>query len=80
MPLPVLTHRDLARCDGADGAPAFVGYAGLVYDVSTSYHWRRGSHWVRHRAGRDLTVSLSQAPHGAEKLARFPVVGVLADG
>jgi predicted heme/steroid binding protein len=34
---------------------------------------------VRHRAGADSTASLAGPPHGAELLARMPLVGVLAD-
>ena len=74
-----VTREELARCNGKDGAPAFIAYAGRVYDVPASYHWRSGRHWVLHAAGADLTASLAQAPHGAEMLARAPVVGVLAD-
>jgi predicted heme/steroid binding protein len=74
----IFTAAELALYDGRDGAPAYVAHAGLVYDVSVSYHWRRGRHWAAHRAGMDLTLELPDAPHGLEKLERFPVVGILA--
>jgi predicted heme/steroid binding protein len=75
-----MTRQDLAHYDGKAGAPAFIACFGRIYDVSTSYHWRGGVHWVHHHAGCDLTESLALAPHGAESLERFPVVGALVDG
>jgi predicted heme/steroid binding protein len=71
------TLEELSLYDGRNGAPAYVAYAGIVYDVSRSYHWRGGRHWASHRAGSDLTAELADAPHGVENLARFPAVGIL---
>jgi predicted heme/steroid binding protein len=71
------TREELARYNGQNGAPAYVAFAGKVYDVSRSFLWRNGTHQVTHHAGEDLTDSLERAPHGAELLARFPVVGTL---
>ena len=71
------TREELARCTGEDGQPALIAAHGKVYDVSHSYHWRRGTHHVLHRAGMDLTAELSKAPHGAHLLERVPVVGTL---
>ena len=34
--------------------------------------WKDGAHFRRHRAGGDLTADLAGAPHGPEKLERFP--------
>jgi predicted heme/steroid binding protein len=79
MSLPTFTRQELTRYDGKNGAPALIAYLGQVYDVSLSYHWRRGTHWARHRAGQDLTASLAQAPHGLDQLRRYPVVGVLIE-
>ena len=73
----LFTLGELLPHDGRDGASAFVGVAGGVYDVSGSYHWRGGRHQVLHDAGRDLTRALEQAPHGADVLARYPIVGTL---
>jgi len=73
----VLTAEELAQHDGKDGAPAYVAYNGIVYDVSHSFLWRRGRHWVLHQAGADLTDSLASAPHGKDLLSRVPVVGIL---
>jgi predicted heme/steroid binding protein len=72
------TRQELARYDGRNGAPAFVAFNGKVYDVSGSFLWQNGNHQVLHQAGADLTDSLAEAPHGADVLERFPVVGTLA--
>lgn len=68
---------ELARYNGRKGSPAYIAYKGKVYDVTTSFLWRNGSHEVVHSAGVDLTDALEQAPHGADLLERFPVVGTL---
>ncbi|MFQ6099903.1 MAG: cytochrome b5 domain-containing protein [Anaerolineae bacterium] len=71
------TIKELAQCNGKDGASAFIAYKGRVYDVSHSFLWQNGRHQVLHIAGVDLTASLDQAPHGADVLEGFSVVGVL---
>jgi len=71
------TTEELSRYNGRDGAPAFIAYQGKVYDVSRSFLWQEGRHQVLHHAGVDLTPSLDQAPHGADLLEKFPVVGTL---
>ena len=71
------TKEELARYNGKNGAPAYVAYKGKVYDVSSSFHWSDGKHHVLHNAGEDLTDSLEKAPHGAELLEKFPVIGLL---
>ncbi|RLE29235.1 cytochrome B5 [Candidatus Acetothermia bacterium] len=73
------TPEELARFDGREGRPAYVGYQGKVYDVSGSFLWQRGRHQVLHRAGEDLSGALPQAPHGPELLERFPLVGTLKE-
>jgi predicted heme/steroid binding protein len=72
----VFTKEELKKYDGSNGI-AYVAYAGKVYDVSRSFHWKKGVHQVTHYAGRDLTDALKQAPHGADRLDRFPIVGEL---
>jgi predicted heme/steroid binding protein len=74
--LPDFTPDQLSRFDGSRG-PAYVAYAGRVYDVSDSPEWRHGLHRQLHWAGQDLTRYLADAPHGEENLARYPVVGRL---
>jgi predicted heme/steroid binding protein len=71
------SKEDLAAHDGKNGTPAYVAYNGKVYDVSSSFLWKNGNHQVFHAAGQDLTASLEQAPHGADLLEKFPVVGTL---
>ncbi|MFH0847890.1 MAG: cytochrome b5 domain-containing protein [archaeon] len=68
---------ELARCNGKNGAPAYIAYRGDVYDVSTSFIWKNGNHEVVHSAGMDLTDSMEQAPHSADLLEKFPLVGTL---
>lgn len=74
------TIEELRRYDGMNGAPAFIAYRGTVCDVSGSYQWRNGKHQVTHRAGRDLTGGLHDAPHGEDLLNRCPIVGVIVEG
>jgi predicted heme/steroid binding protein len=74
-----LTREELARCNGGDGAPAYIAYEGTVYDITHSFLWQKGRHQVLHRAGEDLTGSLDQAPHGPDLLHRVPVVGILVE-
>jgi len=74
------TPAELARYDGTEGKPAYIACDGKVYDVSDSFLWQRGRHQALHRAGADLTASLRDAPHGADLLERFPVVGCLTQG
>lgn len=76
----VFTREDLARFNGADGAPAYVACGGKVYDLSQSFLWKGGRHQASHAAGADLTESMRDAPHGAEMLEKHPVVGVFRGG
>jgi predicted heme/steroid binding protein len=71
--------RELADYDGSDGSEAFVAFEGTVYDLTDSPMWIDGDHEGEHAAGQDLTAAMADAPHGAESLVGFPVVGVLAD-
>ena len=73
------SREELARHDGKNGRPAYIAYKGKVYDVSVSFHWKNGEHQVSHSAGVDLTYGLDKAPHGAEFLEKFPVVGILGE-
>jgi predicted heme/steroid binding protein len=74
----VFTKEELKKYDGSDGI-AYVAYEGKVYDVSRSFHWKKGVHQVTHYAGRDLTDALKEAPHGVELLHKFPIVGELVE-
>lgn len=74
-----LTRKELSRFNGNDGVPAYVAFGGKVYDVSGSLLWPDGKHQMLHEAGKDLTETMSAAPHSMEVLKRFPVVGDLID-
>ncbi len=75
----VFTMAELAQFNGKDGRPAFIAYAGRVYDVSESLMWENGEHEDEHSAGIDCTDDLDFAPHNDYVLQDFPVVGVLSD-
>lgn len=68
---------ELAKCNGENGAPAYIVYQGNVFDVTESKLWKDGGHMRRHRAGKDLTAEIQAAPHGTDVLERYPQVGVL---
>jgi predicted heme/steroid binding protein len=72
------TREELKKYDGRNG-PAYIAYAGKVYDVSASFLWQKGKHQVVHFAGDDLTEALKEAPHGPDLLNRYPIVGELTD-
>ena len=74
----VFTREELRKYDGSNGI-AYVACKAKVYDVSSSYHWRKGVHHAMHSAGHDLTSALGRAPHGLDLLQKFPIVGELAD-
>ncbi len=69
----ILTERELQQYDGTRGNPAYIAYAGIVYDVSGSPLWRGGLHQDLHYAGTDLTRTLRKAPHSTEVLAHLTV-------
>jgi predicted heme/steroid binding protein len=73
------TRKELAEYNGKNGKPAYVAYAGKVYDVSESYLWYEGDHQSRHQAGGDLTNEMEDSPHEADMLDDFPIIGVLVD-
>jgi predicted heme/steroid binding protein len=79
IPMRIFTLAELEQYDGQNGSPVYVAYKNKVYDVTASWHWKSGDHWHLHRAGRDLTDELDDAPHGEGHLERFPVVGVVEE-
>ncbi len=72
-----LTKEELSQYNGKDGAPAYIVFENKVYDVSHSFLWQKGRHQALHTAGMDLTAALDAAPHGAEMLRGFPIIGTL---
>jgi predicted heme/steroid binding protein len=45
------TEQELAEYDGKNGRSVYLAYEGKVYDVSSSFLWRDGTHQVLHDAG-----------------------------
>ncbi len=75
--MKIFDKKKLSKFHGRDGAPALIAYQGKVYDVTDSYFWLNGIHWVSHRAGQDLTDEMKDAPHLDDLLLeKFPVVGL----
>ena len=72
-----INERELAQYDGKNGALSFIAFRGKIYDVSSSFLWKQGVHQVFHNAGRDLTDSIEEAPHGVDLLEKFPIAGTL---
>jgi len=70
-------REELSRYDGKNGAPAYIAYEGVVYDVTRSFLWPDGEHQAFHAAGADLTASLREAPHESDVLTQFSIVGTL---
>ncbi|HHH83592.1 MAG TPA: cytochrome B5 [Chloroflexi bacterium] len=73
------TEKELRGYNGENGAPAYIAFEGRVYDVTRSFLWQHGRHQALHTAGADLTAALSEAPHGADLLEDFPVIGLLIE-
>jgi len=71
------TREELSEFNGLNGKPAYIGYKNKVYDVTGSFHWKKGNHWVTHQAGNDLTEGMLAAPHFDDLLMPFTVVGTL---
>ena len=74
---PQYTEMELRRFDGQKGRPAYIAYAGVIYDVTHSTLWRGGMHKNLHYAGLDRTRSLRKAPHDASVFGRMRRVGLL---
>lgn len=73
--MKIFTSEELAKYNGKGGQSCYIAYNGLVYDVTGSYHWKNGEHWVLHKAGKDLTDELIDAPHFDDLLEKFEIVG-----
>jgi predicted heme/steroid binding protein len=74
----VFTIEELAKCNGQNGAPAYVAVDGIVYDVTNVKAWTGGKHHGN-GAGADVTdVIKKSSPHGLKVLKNLKVVGKLA--
>jgi predicted heme/steroid binding protein len=71
-----MTAEQLSPFDGKQGRPAYIGYKGIIYDITNSRLWKNGQHMVKHHAGTDLTETLKLAPHGEDKVLAMPQVGM----
>jgi predicted heme/steroid binding protein len=74
--LPYFTHKELALRNGTDKEEVWVGFNGVIYDVTRSRLWYSGKHY-EHWAGQDLTIELQDAPHTEQVFSRFPKVGLI---
>jgi hydroxylamine dehydrogenase len=72
-----ITPQSLLSLDGKEGRRGVVAVEGKLYEVTDSRLWRDGVHLRQHQAGQDLTTALKGAPHGAEVLAKVPMIGEL---
>ena len=70
------TRQQLALRNGQDKPEVWVSYKGLIYDVSASRLWKRGTHY-EHWAGQDLTEELKDAPHTEKVFEKFQPIGRL---
>ncbi|WP_144604521.1 cytochrome b5 domain-containing protein [Algoriphagus algorifonticola] len=70
------TRQQLALRNGQDKPEVWVSYKGLIYDVSTSRLWKKGTHY-EHWAGQDLTEELKDAPHTEKVFEKFQPIGRL---
>lgn len=74
--VPVYTLRQLALRNGQDRPEVWIAYKGVIYDVTASRLWFKGTHY-EHWAGQDLTAELPDAPHTDKVFERFGVIGRL---
>jgi predicted heme/steroid binding protein len=75
----VLTYyskAQLALRNGQDKPEVWIAFQGLIYDVSSSRLWAKGTHY-EHWAGQDLTDELKDAPHTEKVFEKFKAIGIL---
>lgn len=70
------TKQQLALRNGQDREEIWVGYKGVIYDVTHSRMWKNGKHY-EHWAGQDLTEELADAPHDTKVFEKLQVIGKL---
>ncbi len=75
-PLPIYNISRLALRNGQDRTEVWIAYKGIIYDVSKSKLWEKGTHY-EHWAGQDLTDELKDAPHTEEVFEKFEKVAIL---
>ncbi|WP_170827337.1 cytochrome b5 domain-containing protein [Arcticibacter eurypsychrophilus] len=72
--LSFYTRSQLALRNGQDKPQIWVAFKGIIYDVTESRLWKKGTHY-EHWAGQDLTDELADAPHTALVFSRFKKIG-----
>ena len=76
IPDILITEMQLHRNNGDRGAPRWIAYNGIVYDVSDCARWRKEMHENLHFPGQDLTSEFPDAPHN-EIVFKNPCVKVV---
>ena len=72
------TLEELSQYNGNNGNPAYVAIEGIVYDISNSTTWGRGTHFDL-IAGQDLTNNINSCNGIIDIISNSPKVGVLRD-
>ena len=74
-----LTTSQLSAYNGLNGAFAYIGYKGVIYDVTGNPNWPKGVHRGYISAGQDVTLlfASSGAPHGDSNITGLPIVGYI---
>jgi len=82
QPIPerIVKLAELKRNNGDLGAPKWIAYHDVVYDVTDCPRWRHELHEREHFSGLDLSGELQGAPHGENVFDRpcVKIVGRLA--
>ena len=77
-PLPIYSKSYLALRNGHDKVEVWIAFKGVIYDVSRSKLWSKGTHY-EHWAGHDLTDELKDAPHTSQVFEKFEKVAILEE-
>ena len=73
------TMREIKKCNGKDGKPAYIVINGSVYDVGDSCEWINGKHYGV-EAGRDLTTYYNMCHKSEEKIIeKIRCIGTLIE-
>lgn len=70
----LFTKEELAKFNGKNGNPAYVGVNGIIYDVTNNAAWGAATHFGL-SAGNDLTAQFSLCHAEQPILEKLPVVG-----
>jgi predicted heme/steroid binding protein len=73
------TLSQLSQFTGKDGNDAYIGYKGVVYDVTGNPFWPNGTHQGYINAGQDITTlfASSGSSHGDSNITTQPIVGFI---